>query len=59
MINVDDDRFEELAERLKTTPEVVVNTFLDSLHNPPQCITTHAMNSGSLKKLNGCSDKQF
>ena len=49
MINVDGDRFEELAERLKTTPEVVVNTFLDSLHNPPPCITIHAMNSGSLK----------
>ena len=49
MINVDGDRFKELAERLKTTPEVVVNAFLDSLHNPPPCITTHAMNSGSLK----------
>ena len=59
MINVDGGRFEELAERLKTTPEVVVNAFLDSLHNPPQCITTHAMNSGFPEKLNGCSDKQF
>ena len=49
MINVDGDRFEELAKRLKTTPEVVVNAFLDSLHNPPQCITIQAMNSGSLK----------
>ena len=49
MIHIDGDRFEELAERLKMTPEAVVNTFLDSLHNPPPCITIRAMNSGSLK----------
>ena len=49
MIHIDGSRFEELAERLKMTPEAVVDVFLDNLHNPPPCITTRAMNSGSLK----------
>ena len=49
MIHIDGSRFEELAERLKMTPEAVIDVFLDNLHNPPPCITTRAMNSGSLK----------
>ena len=53
MIHIDGGRFEELAERLKMTPEAVIDAFLDNLHNPPPCITTRAMNSGSLKNCMG------
>ena len=50
MINVDDAKFKEIAERLKMTPEAVINAFLDSLNDSSSDIITHAMNSGSLKK---------